>query len=225
MPGKKKGSKGKKKGKAKGKKSGKKSTEAKGPVEPMAPTFVPPPPKPGERLIKLLTSHPVNEKEIHGYRVSTRILDSLTPQEIRDLRVVFDLFDTNADGYVGPPELRRAMKALGFKVSRDEARQIVQDGSLKGRGMLDFNEFLETVIDKQGDSRDIYDEILKGFQMFDYEKKGTISFRNLQHACEDAGIRFTERELEEMIEEADINGDGVIDQSEFIKIMLQTNLF
>lgn len=33
--------------------------------------------------------------------------------------------------------------------------------------MLDFNEFLETVIDRQGDSRDIYDEILKGFSMFD----------------------------------------------------------
>ena len=33
--------------------------------------------------------------------------------------------------------------------------------------MLNFNEFLETVIDKQGDSRDMYDEILKGFAMFD----------------------------------------------------------
>jgi Ca2+-binding EF-hand superfamily protein len=28
-----------------------------------------------------------------------------------------------------------------------------------------------------------------------------------------------------MIEEADINGDGKVDQSEFIRIMLQTNLF
>jgi len=36
--------------------------------------------------------------------------------------------------------------------------------------MLDFNEFLETVIDRQGDSRDIYDEILKGFSMFDHGK-------------------------------------------------------
>ena len=33
---------------------------------------------------------------------------------------------------------------------------------------IDFNEFLEIVIDLQGDTRDIYDEILKGFQMFDY---------------------------------------------------------
>ena len=37
--------------------------------------------------------------------------------------------------------------------------------------MIDFVEFLEAVIDKQGDSRDMYDEILKGFAMFDYGKK------------------------------------------------------
>ena len=52
------------------------------------------------QLVKLLTSHPVDEKEIHGVKVSTRILDNLTPQEIRDLRVVFELFDINNDGYV-----------------------------------------------------------------------------------------------------------------------------
>ena len=60
---------------------------------------------------------------------------------------------------------------------------------------------------------------------FFIEKKGTISLDDLQTSCEDAGIRFTEKELEEMIEEADINGDGQVDQSEFIRIMLQTNLF
>ncbi|KAL4221634.1 hypothetical protein ACF0H5_019891 [Mactra antiquata] len=214
-----------KKGK-KGKKSGKKSsTSSPAPVDPMAPAYVPPPPKPGEQLIKLLTSHPVNEKEIHGVKVSSRILDNLTPQEIRDLRVVFELFDTNSDGLLCPPELRRAMKSLGFKVSKEEAKQLTNDGSLKGIGMLDFNEFLETVIDRQADSRDMYDEILKGFSMFDHTKKGSITLDDLQKSCEESGIRFTERELEEMMEEADINGDGHVDQSEFIRIMLQTNLF
>lgn len=222
MPKKHKGKKGKK-GK---KKSGKKSAEQDvGPVDPMAPSYVPPPPKPGDQLIKLLTSHPVNEKEVHGVKVSTRILENLTPQEIRDLRVVFELFDTNDDGYLCAPELRRAMKALGFRVSRDEAKQLTVDGSLKGKGMLDFNEFLETVIDRQGDSRDMHDEILKGFALFDQGKKGAICLDDLKKACELTGIRFTEEELKDMIEEADINGDGHVDQSEFVRIMLRTNLF
>ncbi|WAR13968.1 CATR-like protein [Mya arenaria] len=172
-----------KKGKKGKKKSGKKSSDSSpGPVDPMAPSYVPPPPKPGEQLVKLLTSHPVDEKEIHGVKVSTRILDNLTPQEIRDLRVVFELFDTNDDGFLSPPELRRAMKALGFKVKIEEAKQLANDGSLKGLGMLDFNEFLET-------------------------------------ACLDAKVKFKKQELQEMIEEADTNGDGLVDRDEFISII------
>lgn len=38
------------------------------------------------------------------------------------------------DRYLSPPELRRAMKSLGFKVSREEAKQLANDGSLKGLG-------------------------------------------------------------------------------------------
>lgn len=34
--------------------------------------------------------------------------------------------------------------------------------------MIDFNEFLDIVIDKQGDCKDIYDEIIQGFKLFDY---------------------------------------------------------
>ena len=54
---------------------------------------------------------------------------------------------------------------------------------------------------------------------------GQISLGNLKRACQAAGIKFTQKELEEMLEEADVNGDGQVDQSEFIRIMLQTNLF
>ena len=36
---------------------------------------------------------------------------------------------------------------------------------------------------------------------------------------------FFLQDLQDMMEEADQNGDGFIDKEEFIKIMLQTNLF
>jgi Ca2+-binding EF-hand superfamily protein len=48
---------------------------------------------------------------------------------------------------------------------------------------------------------------------------------NLKQASIDTGCKFTKEELSDMLEEADINGDGVVDQDEFIKVMLQTNLF
>ncbi|XP_048257778.1 caltractin-like [Haliotis rufescens] len=179
----------------------------------------------GMMLIKLLTSHPVDEKEIHGIKVSSRVLEQLTSQEVRDLRVVFEIFDASSTGFIGPLELKKAMRVLRFKISRDEARRMIMDVSLKGRAKIDFNEFLETVIDRQGDNRDVYEEILKGFNMFDTDGSGAISQDNLRQACRDVGIKFTQKELQEMIEEADVNGDGVIDKEEFTRIMLQTNLF
>ena len=36
--------------------------------------------------------------------------------------------------------------------------------------MVNFNEFLDIIIHQQGDSRDIYEEIMQGFKMFDYGK-------------------------------------------------------
>lgn len=57
------------------------------------------------------------------------------------------------------------------------------------------------------------------------DQKGKITLDNLKTACEESGIRFSPKELEEMIREADTNGDGVVDQEEFIEIMKRTNLF
>ena len=50
------------------------------------------------QLIKLLTTHKVEEKDLFGIKVSTRALEKLTPQEIKDLRVVFESFDTQERG-------------------------------------------------------------------------------------------------------------------------------
>lgn len=215
-----------KKGKGKkGKKSKKETKQSDVPKDPMTPAYIPPPPVPRERLINLLKQHPVDEKEVHGYKVTDRILKHLTAAEIRDLIVVFELFDSNADGYINAKELRRAMRALGFKCSKEDAKDMISDVSVKGKSYITFVEFLEVIIDRQDDARDIYDEILQGFKMFDQDSTGSITLDNLKKICTDAGMKFAQRDLEEMIEEADINGDGKVDQSEFIRIMLQTNLF
>uniref|UniRef100_A0A0B6Y7P6 EF-hand domain-containing protein n=1 Tax=Arion vulgaris TaxID=1028688 RepID=A0A0B6Y7P6_9EUPU len=181
--------------------------------------------RPGERLIHLLKTHPVEKKELYGFKVTTRVLQQLTPQEIRDLRTIFEMFDCNSDGFIGPLDLCRALRTLGFKISRDEAVQVVHDVNVEGRRKINFCEFLEIVIDRQGEDKDTYSEIMKGFEMFDLDDTGRISIEKLHNVCRDAGIKFTHKELEEMMEEADVNGDGYVDDSEFLQIMLKTNLF
>ncbi|KAI0225681.1 hypothetical protein LSAT2_023548 [Lamellibrachia satsuma] len=132
MPGKKK-SKGKKGGKSKGGGGG--GAPKGGYADPFAYSDeIPPPPRPGESLIKLLTTHPVGERDLYGMKISTRALDNLTPQEISDLKIVFEAFDYRNHGYIGAVDVRRAMRALGFQVSKEQARQMVEETGLKGEG-------------------------------------------------------------------------------------------
>ncbi|XP_064630497.1 uncharacterized protein LOC135489198 [Lineus longissimus] len=221
--------KGKKKGKGKGKKkgkkgsAGKKSTPETVPIDPIKPQFVAPLLRPGETLLKVLTTHQVQEKEIHNFKVSVKVLEELTPQEIRELRTVFETFDGNMDGFLNPIELRNAMKVLGFKVTRDEVKDMSSECTK--RGMCDFSEYLGFVIERQGDTRDIQEEILKGFKLLDFDNSSKITLENLKQATHETGVAFTEEDLKDMIMEADTNGDGVVDKDEFIRIMLQTNLF
>ena len=61
--------------------------------------------------------------------------------------------------------------------------------------------------------------------MFDDDDTGKISFRNLKRVARELGENMTDEELQEMIDEADRDGDGEINLEEFMRIMKKTNLF
>ncbi|XP_033642422.1 caltractin-like [Asterias rubens] len=179
-----------------------------------------------EKLKSVLTGEKVdlNTKEFLGAKISAKAFQQLTPHEIRDLKTVFDAF-ADSDGMIKADAVRNTMRALGFKLTKQQARAMVADMDLDRSGTIDFSEFLEFIIDRQGTARDVFAEIQQGFRMFDYEGTGRITLDNLKKACKEAGVKFTEQELRDMIEEADRNGDNEVDLQEFTNVMLKTNLF
>ena len=73
--------------------------------------------------------------------------------------------------------------------------------------------------------RDPREEILKAFRLFDDDSSGKISLRNLKRVARELGETMTDDELQEMIDEADRDGDGEISEEDFIRVMKKTNLF
>ena len=73
--------------------------------------------------------------------------------------------------------------------------------------------------------RDSREEMVKAFRLFDDDETGKISFRNLKRVAMELGESITDEELQEMIDEADRDGDGEVSQDEFVRIMEKTNLF
>merc|ERR1711943_69639 len=91
----------------------------------------------------------------------------------------------------------------------------ISDVDDDGSGTIEYEEFLKMMTHKIL-NRDPKDEILKAFRLFDDDETGKISFKNLKRVDE---------ELQEMIDEADRDGDGEVNEEEFLRIMKKTNLF
>ena len=77
---------------------------------------------------------------------------------------------------------------------------------------------------RPGREKDTKEEVLKAFSLFDDDGTGKISFKNLKRVARELGESLTDEELQEMIDEADRDGDGEINQDEFMRIMLKSGL-
>ncbi|KND04712.1 centrin-1 [Spizellomyces punctatus DAOM BR117] len=148
----------------------------------------------------------------------------LTPDQKQEIREAFDLFDTDGSGTIDTKELKVAMRALGFEPKKDELKRMIAEVDRTGSGSIDFNDFLELMTAKMAE-KDTREEIIKAFRLFDDDETGKISFKNLKRVAKELGENLTDEELQEMIDEADRDGDGEINQEEFLRIMKKTNLY
>nr|XP_015215761.1 PREDICTED: centrin-3 [Lepisosteus oculatus] len=142
----------------------------------------------------------------------------LTEEQKQEIKEAFDLFDTDKDKEIDYHELKVAMRALGFDVKKADVLKILKDYDREGTGKISFEDFNEVVTDWMLD-RDPQEEILKAFKLFDDDDSGKISLRNLRRVARELGENMTDEELRAMIDEFDKDGDGEINQEEFISIM------
>ena len=130
----------------------------------------------------------------------------------------FSLFDTDHSGTIDYRELKVAMRALGFAVKKDEVDAIMREYDRDDSGSIEYPEFREIMMERMGD-RNPQDELAKAFKIFDDDGSGVITVRNLRRIAKELGEDVNDEELFAMIDEFDQNGDGVIDEKEFLAIM------
>ncbi|KAH0573187.1 Centrin [Spironucleus salmonicida] len=148
----------------------------------------------------------------------------LTEEQKHEIREAFDLFDADGSGRIDVKELKVAMRALGFEPKRDELKRMISEVDSSGNGTLDLNDFFRIMTAKMGE-RDSREEILKAFRLFDEDDTGKISFKNLKRVAKELGENLSDEEIQEMIDEADRDGDGEINEEEFLRIMRRTSLY
>ncbi|XP_032253158.1 centrin-2-like [Phoca vitulina] len=148
----------------------------------------------------------------------------LTKEQKQEIREAFDLFDADGTGTIDVKELKVAMRALGFEPKKEEIKKMISEINKEGTGKMNFSDFL-TVMTQKLSEKDTKEEILKAFKLFNDDETGKISFKNLKRVAKELDDNLTDEELQEMIDEADRDGDGEANGQEFLRIMKKTSLY
>ncbi|XP_044513664.1 centrin-2-like [Gracilinanus agilis] len=148
----------------------------------------------------------------------------LSEDQKQEIREAFDLFDTDGTGTIDVKELKVAVRALGFEPKKEEIKKMVSEVDKEGTGKISFNDFLAVMTQKMNE-KDTKEEILKAFKLFDDDDTGKISFKNLKRVARELGENLTDEELQEMIDEADRDGDGEVNEQEFLRIMKKSSIY
>lgn len=163
-------------------------------------------------------------QNLMSFQQTGRTTADLSEEQKQEIREAFDQFDTDGSGSIDAKELKVAMRALGFELTREEIREMIRSVAGANVPAIDFNQFMEMMGQKIL-QRDPYQEILKAFELFDKDHNGSISLKDLKAATIELGENLTDDELREMIKEADRDLDGEVGKLEFVNVMKKSGLF
>merc|ERR1712193_561390 len=150
----------------------------------------------------------------------TESATALSDEEIAEFKEAFLLFDKDGDGTITTKELGIVMRSLGQNPTEAELHDMINEVDADGNGTIDFAEFLSLMSRKVKDA-DSEEELMDAFKVFDKDGNGYISSAELRHVMTNLGEKLTDEEVEEMIREADVDGDGQVNYDEFVKMMVQ----
>ncbi|KAB5511114.1 hypothetical protein DKX38_030200 [Salix brachista] len=145
-------------------------------------------------------------------------------------------------GCITTKELGTVMRSLGQNPTEAELQDMINEVDADQNGTIDFPEFLNLMARKMKKSSsealdcpeiiditdvpylycdtDSEEELKEAFKVFDKDQNGYISAAELRHVMTNLGEKLTDEEVEEMIREADVDGDGQVNYEEFVRMML-----
>ena len=110
------------------------------------------------------------------------------------------------------------MTSLGFEAKSGAIFQMISDLDADGNGTIDFGEWL-TLMTKRVNDKDTRANVNKIFALYDDERTGYISIKNLRRVAQELNEDISEEELQELIVRADVDQDGLVSEDEFYTII------
>nr|KAJ3420125.1 hypothetical protein HK105_006063 [Polyrhizophydium stewartii] len=145
--------------------------------------------------------------------------EGLSEEEVAEFREAFALFDKDGDDTITTKELGTVMRSLGQNPTEAELQEMINELDADGNGTVEFDELMAMMTRKMKEI-DFEEERREAFKMFDKDGNGFITAAELKIVMTNIGEKLTDEEIDEMIREADEDGDNQVSYDEFVKIIM-----
>ncbi|XP_049273252.1 uncharacterized protein LOC119396987 isoform X1 [Rhipicephalus sanguineus] len=131
-----------------------------------------------------------------GYKRKLSGKPEPSEEQKNDINAAFNLFDPSGSGFMEAKDLKFAMRALGFEPRKEEVKKLLAEIDKQETGKIAREDFMNVMATRLAE-KDINEEIMKAFQLFDEDNTGKISFKNLKSVAKQLSENLSDEELQQ----------------------------
>lgn len=139
--------------------------------------------------------------------------------QVRSALKAFKNSDVDGNGVITLDELALLCDIMGLPIEADEQDRLIQMDT-DGSGTLDVNEWIAWWVKRSSTLPNPakQQEVIarNTYEKYDEDGSGSIDISELTRLLEDIGGSFTQKELNDAMNELDKDGNGILDQDEFV---------
>ncbi|XP_041449034.1 neo-calmodulin-like [Drosophila obscura] len=140
---------------------------------------------------------------------------NLTPEQIKEIRDAFSVYDRDNTGSITCQELGVVLRSLGQTPTEAELYDMIEEIDADNSGTIEFVEFLQMMA-KNYQVLNKDESVKAAFEVFDRDTDGFISAQEMRYVIASLGEKLTDQEFDEMFREADLDNDGQLSYDEFL---------
>jgi len=146
-------------------------------------------------------------------------METLNEQQTKEYSFQFLLFDKDNDDHIRTSELGMVIRSLGFYPTNAEVQSMIDLVDVERSGLVSREDFLKLMA-TQVSKVETEDDIRDAFRMFDKSGDNFIAAPELRHILTNLGERLPEEVVDELIADANVDGDHQINYDELIRLMM-----
>ena len=141
----------------------------------------------------------------------------LPEEDIENIRIAFDSFDTEGTGRIDISKVKEAMDETNFQDENPLIYQVIVElDTPANKNGVDYDKFL-TSIDAKVNDKDSREGIRRVFEVIEPENE-SITAESLKKSAEESGIELTDEEIQTILEQVG-DGDTEITFQQFYEVM------